>query len=66
MATAKSLRTTFFRTTNIPVPSVPDFALDRDGDYPVGLDYILLEKLSGQPMNWGQATTEQKFMPVCF
>ena len=48
------------RNTNIPVPSVHDFALDRDQDNPVGVGYILLEKLSGQPMNWSQATTEQK------
>ena len=48
------------RTTNIPVPSVYDFALDGDKDNPVGVGYILLEKLPGQPMNWSQATTSQK------
>jgi hypothetical protein len=48
------------RTTNIPVPSVYDFALDGDQYNPVGVGYILLEKLSGQSMNWNQATTTEK------
>jgi len=50
----------FLRRTNIPVPSVHDFALDGDQDNPVGVGYILLDKLSGQPMNWSRATTDQK------
>jgi len=48
------------RTTKILVPSVHDFALDQDQDNPVGVGYILLEKLSGQSMNWAQATAAQK------
>jgi hypothetical protein len=48
------------RATNIPVPTVYDFALDRDQDNPVGVGYIFLEKLSGRPMNWNQPTIAQK------
>jgi hypothetical protein len=48
------------RQTTIPVPAVYDFALDGSEDNPVGAGYILLQKLAGRPMNWTEASTEQK------
>jgi Ser/Thr protein kinase RdoA (MazF antagonist) len=44
----------------IPVPSVYDFAYDGDQNNPVGVGYILLEKLPGHPMDWSEASIEQK------
>ena len=48
------------RQTTIPVPVVYDFALDGNVDNPVGMGYILLQKLSGHQMDWNDASTEQK------
>ena len=48
------------RQTTIPVPAVYDFALDGSEDNPIGVGYILLQKLTGSPMNWSEASTEQK------
>jgi hypothetical protein len=48
------------RPTSIPVPSTYDFALDRDQNNPMGVGYILLEKISGQSMDWSQATPDQE------
>lgn len=48
------------RQTIIPVPAVYDFALDGSEDNSIGVGYILLQKLTGRPMNWGEASTEQK------
>lgn len=46
--------------TTLPVPAVYDFALDGSEDNPVGVGYILLQKLPGRPMNWAHASAEQK------
>ena len=50
----------YLRETTIPVPAVYDFALDGSKDNPVGVGYILLQKLSGRTMVWSEASTEQK------
>jgi hypothetical protein len=48
------------RGTSIPTPKVFAYGLDDDLDNPVGVGYILMEKVSGHPMDWSQATTAQK------
>jgi hypothetical protein len=46
--------------TSIPAPVIYHFALDGDENNSVGLGYILMEKLPGQPMDWLKASTTQK------
>lgn len=47
----------FLEAPDIPTPRVYDFALD---DYmnPVGVGYILMEKLPGKSLRWSIATQE--------
>lgn len=44
----------------IPVPKVYDYANDEDPKNLVGAGYILLEKLSGKPLEWHEASEVQK------
>ncbi|KAI9875352.1 MAG: hypothetical protein M1830_008587 [Pleopsidium flavum] len=50
----------FLAGTSVPVSQVYDFADDEDPVNLVGAGYILLEKLSGKPMTWYNATEVQK------
>ncbi|KAK6956294.1 hypothetical protein Daesc_001569 [Daldinia eschscholtzii] len=49
----------FLEQTNVPTPKVFDFALDRV-DNPVGVGYILMEKLQGKSLRWSIATQDQR------
>ncbi|KAI1334819.1 hypothetical protein F5Y15DRAFT_409415 [Xylariaceae sp. FL0016] len=49
----------FLERTNVPTPKVFDFALE-DSNNPVGVDYILMEKLPGKSLRWSLANQEQK------
>ncbi|KAI1410391.1 hypothetical protein F5Y13DRAFT_202162 [Hypoxylon sp. FL1857] len=49
----------FLERTGVPTPKVHDFALDRP-DNPVGVGYILMEKLHGKSLRWASATQEQR------
>ncbi|KAI0884291.1 uncharacterized protein GGS22DRAFT_165294 [Annulohypoxylon maeteangense] len=46
--------------TNIPSPRVYDWAYESDPMNEVGVGYILMEKLSGTPLDWQGATAEQR------
>lgn len=47
----------FLRRTGVPAPKVHDFAL---GDNPVGVGFILMDKIPGKPLNWSAATRQQR------
>ncbi|KAI4870544.1 kinase-like domain-containing protein [Hypoxylon rubiginosum] len=49
----------FLAKTGVPAPKVFDFLLDH-ADNPVGVGYILMEKLPGKSLRWSLATQEQK------
>lgn len=49
----------FLERTSVPTPKVFDFALEHSGN-PVGVGYILMEKLPGRSLRWSLATQEQK------
>lgn len=49
----------FLEQTTIPTPRVFDFALE-DAANPVGVGYILMEKLPGESLRWAIATREQR------
>ncbi|KAI1483324.1 hypothetical protein F4774DRAFT_367167 [Daldinia eschscholtzii] len=49
----------FLEQTNVPTPKVFDFALDSV-DNPVGVGYILMEKLQGKSLRWSAATQDQR------
>ncbi|KAI5859849.1 hypothetical protein GGS23DRAFT_264210 [Durotheca rogersii] len=49
----------FLERTSIPAPRVFDFMLDH-ADNPVGVGYILMEKLPGKSLRWSIATQEQR------
>lgn len=49
----------FLHQTNVPVPKVFDFALEQPGN-PVGVGFILMEKLQGKALQWDTTTQEQK------
>ncbi|KAI3337348.1 hypothetical protein HD806DRAFT_518238 [Xylariaceae sp. AK1471] len=49
----------FLEQTAVPAPKVFDFALEG-ADNPVGVGYILIEKLHGKSLRWGLATQEQR------
>ncbi|KAK1248315.1 hypothetical protein MKX08_006535 [Trichoderma sp. CBMAI-0020] len=49
----------FLHRTNVPVPRVFDFALEHPGN-PVGVGFILMEKLPGKALQWATATLKQK------
>lgn len=48
----------FLSRTKVPVPKVFDF--NSDASNPVGIGYILMEKLPGKSLRWSLATLEQK------
>lgn len=49
----------FLEQTNVPAPKVYDFALDHPGN-PVGVGFILMEKLPGKSLRWSLTTREQR------
>ncbi|KAI9149442.1 kinase-like domain [Paramyrothecium foliicola] len=49
----------FLEQTNVPAPTVYDFALDCPSN-PVGVGYILLEKLPGTSLRWSITTKQQR------
>ncbi|KAI1423343.1 hypothetical protein F5Y12DRAFT_786085 [Xylaria sp. FL1777] len=49
----------FLEKTAVPSPRVFDFALEG-ADNPVGVGYILMEKLPGKSLRWDCTTQEQK------
>lgn len=49
----------FLEQTNVLAPKVYDFAFAR-ADNPVGVGFILMEKLSGKSLRWSVATPQQK------
>lgn len=49
----------FLEQTNVPTPKVYDFALEHSGN-PVGVGFILMEKLPGKSLRWSITTREQR------
>ncbi|KAI0106207.1 phosphotransferase enzyme family-domain-containing protein [Nemania sp. FL0031] len=49
----------FLESTAVPSPKVFDFNLEH-ADNPVGVGYILMEKLPGSPLRWGKETEDQR------
>ncbi|KAJ6050201.1 uncharacterized protein N7446_005561 [Penicillium canescens] len=52
----------FLRETKIPAPKVFDFCLDEAN--PVGVRYILMEKMPGKSLSWSDATKEQRMKVI--
>lgn len=48
------------RYTCIPTPKIFDWACESDSENPLGVDYILMEKLDGKSLDWQAATPQQK------
>jgi aminoglycoside phosphotransferase (APT) family kinase protein len=48
------------RYTCIPTPKIFDWACESDPGNSLGVDYILMEKLDGKPLDWQAATPQQK------
>ena len=48
------------RYTSIPTPRIFDWACELDPGNPLGVDYILMEKLDGKPLDWHAAIPQQK------
>ncbi|QSS50860.1 hypothetical protein I7I53_06026 [Histoplasma capsulatum var. duboisii H88] len=48
--------------TCIPTPAIFDWACESDPGNPLGVDYILMEKLDGKPLDWqgGYSSAERK------
>lgn len=46
--------------TRIPTPRIFDWACESDPTNQLGVGYILMEKLDGKPLDWQEATPEQK------
>jgi hypothetical protein len=46
--------------TCIPTPKIFDWACESDPGNLLGVDYILMEKLDGRPLEWLKATPQQK------
>lgn len=46
--------------TCIPTPKVFDWACESDPENPLGVGYILMEKLDGKPLDWQAATLAQR------
>jgi aminoglycoside phosphotransferase (APT) family kinase protein len=46
--------------TLIPTPKVFDWACESDLGNPLGIGYILMEKLDGKPLRWPEATPKQR------
>ncbi|KAL2887601.1 udp-n-acetylmuramate--l-alanine ligase [Ceratocystis lukuohia] len=49
----------FLEQTNVPVPKVYDFMLEHP-DNPVGVGFILMEKVPGKSLRWCSATQKQR------
>lgn len=49
----------FLAQTAVPAPKVFDFELEHPGN-PVGVGFILMEKLPGKSLRWSIATQEQR------
>ena len=49
----------FLQKTNVLAPQVFDFALEGK-DNPVGVGYILMEKMAGSSLRWASASPEQR------
>ncbi|RSL76145.1 hypothetical protein CEP51_010235 [Fusarium floridanum] len=49
----------FLEQTGVPAPKVYDFALEHSGN-PVGVGFILMEKLPGKSLRWSIATQQQR------
>ena len=49
----------FLETTDIPAPKLYTYA-DESTVNPVGASYMLIEKLPGGPLQWNEATAEQR------
>lgn len=49
----------FLQRTSVPAPRVFDFQFDHE-DNPVGVGYILMEKMPGKSLRWSRATQEQR------
>lgn len=49
----------FLGQTNVPAPKVYDFALEGSGN-PVGVGFILMEKLPGKSLWWSTTTQQQR------
>ena len=50
----------FQKHTRIPTPKVFDWACKSDPRNEIGVDYILMEELEGKPLNWQEATPQQR------
>jgi len=48
------------RNTRLPTPTIFDWGYASDPTNAIGVDYILMEKLDGTPLNWPAANLEQK------
>ncbi|KAJ5770232.1 uncharacterized protein N7511_002283 [Penicillium nucicola] len=48
------------RNTQIPSPRIFDWACESSPGNALGVDYIMMEKLDGKPLNWQGATLQQK------
>lgn len=49
----------FLEQTGVPAPKVFDFAPEHTSN-PIGVGYILMEKLPGKSLDWSTATSEQR------
>lgn len=49
----------FLEKTAIPAPKVYTYAAESDAN-PIGLSYMLMEKLPGAPLQWDRATSGQR------
>ena len=47
----------FLSTTKVPAPEVFDYNLEEN---PVGVEYILLEKMAGKSLRWSRTTREDR------
>lgn len=48
------------RHTRVPSPRVFDWAIESNPENEAGVGYILMEKMSGTPLDWQGATTPQR------
>lgn len=49
----------FLETTAVSTPKVFDFALESQ-DNPIGVGYMLVEKMAGKPLRWSLASPDQR------
>ncbi|KAI0897296.1 hypothetical protein F4806DRAFT_507807 [Annulohypoxylon nitens] len=49
----------FLAGTKVPAPQVYGYALEST-ENPVGTSYVLMEKMAGEPLDWNDATPEQR------